>query len=151
MFVCLTGYYYADDSQLLVSFEPIESIIHAERDIRKRCNDIKSWMINNILKTNEDKKGVHVFGTSSVLKQVGTPIINIVDTDIRPTSTVRNLGSAWRSTSTRSVKQAFTIFATSEKCAAISRKRSLSKWCMPLLRVALTNATRCYMASPTAL
>ena len=33
-----------------------------------------------------------MFGTSSVLKQVRTPIINIVDTDIRPSSTVYNLG-----------------------------------------------------------
>ena len=33
-----------------------------------------------------------VFGTSSVLKHMGTPIINIIDTTILSASTARNLG-----------------------------------------------------------
>jgi hypothetical protein len=88
----LTGYYYADNSQLYVSFKPSEGIKLAEGDLRKCCNNIRSWMTHNMLKLNEDKTEVIVFGTSSVLAQVGTPTINIVDTDIQPTPTVRNLG-----------------------------------------------------------
>ena len=45
-----------------------------------------------MLKINANKTEAIVFGTSSVPKQVGTPIINIIDTDIRSASTVRNLG-----------------------------------------------------------
>ena len=88
----LTGYYYADDSQVYVSFKPSEGIQPAECDLRKCCRSIRSWMTSNMLKLNEDKTEVIIFVSIRTLSQVGTPILNIVDTDIESATTVRNLG-----------------------------------------------------------
>ena len=78
----LEYHFYADDSQLYLSFKPTDQVTRAEaiRRIEACLKDILSWMQGNMLKQNAGL----VNGIS----------VAVGDSDIRPSSCVRNLG-AW--------------------------------------------------------
>ena len=87
---------YADDTQLYLSFNPTnlanqqEAINAMESCIR----DIKSWMCSDKLKLNDDKTEFIIISTQQQLSKVKINNIVIGESEIKPVSSVRNLG-AW--------------------------------------------------------
>ena len=61
---------YADDSQLYISFKPDSSLNLSNIKERISCclNEIKRWMIDNVMKLNEDKTQLLIIGKSHVLQ-----------------------------------------------------------------------------------
>ena len=61
---------YADDSQLYISFKPDSSLNLSDIKERISCclNEIKRWMIDNVMKLNEDKTQLLIIGKSHVLQ-----------------------------------------------------------------------------------
>jgi len=57
------GHYYADDSQLYLSFKPADGTSLAKHNIGKCCDDIRNYLACNMLKLSEDKTEVVVFRT----------------------------------------------------------------------------------------
>ena len=83
---------YADDTQLYVEFN--KSSMAASLQHLELCIDgIKSWMAQNILKLNEDKTEVIVFGSRKYLEGMPSISIRVGDCTITPTRSVRNLGA----------------------------------------------------------
>ena len=83
---------YADDTQLYVEFN--KSSMAASLQHLELCTDgIKSWMSQNILKLNEDKTEVIVFGSRKYLEGMPSISIRVGDCTITPTRSVRNLGA----------------------------------------------------------
>ena len=86
---------YADDTQLYLSFRPLESACEAEAlDAMERCiADVRSWMINDKLMLNDDKTEFLVIGTSKQLSKVSVSSIRVGDVDVIPVYSAKNLGS----------------------------------------------------------
>ena len=61
---------YADDTQLYLSFRPLESTCEVEAlDAMEKCiADVRSWMTNDKLMLKDDKTEFLVIGTSKQLK-----------------------------------------------------------------------------------
>ena len=88
----LSGHYYADDTQVYLSFRP-SSQATAMGAIGSCCNAIKDWMTANMLKLNEGKTEMVVFRsryTTPLNKQALS--MKIGESSIIPASTARNLG-----------------------------------------------------------
>ena len=66
----------ADDTQLYLSFRPLEGTCEAEAlDAMENCvTDVRSWMINDKLMLNDDKTEFLVIGTSKQLSKVSVSI-----------------------------------------------------------------------------
>ena len=87
-------YFYADDSQSSVSFQPgnQESQKHAISAMESSCDEVKTWMRRNMLKLNDDKTEVMVFGSKHQLKQVNINHIRVGDSNIALTESAVNIG-----------------------------------------------------------
>ena len=89
----LSNHYYADDSQLYVSFTPGNN--HRQTDAISqvgRCvDDVKSWMITNSLKLNDSKTELMVFGTPHNLQLSPDIQLRVGDCVISPSEVVRDL------------------------------------------------------------
>ena len=87
-------YFYADDSQSSVSFQPgnQESQKHAISAMECSCDEVKTWMRRNMLKLNDDKTEVMVFGSKHQLKQVNINHIRVGDSNIALTESAVNIG-----------------------------------------------------------
>ena len=92
----LEYHFYADDSQLYLSFKPTDRDTRAEAICRvEAClKDILAWMHGNMLKQNADKTEVIVFTSERNAGMVNDISVTVGDLDIKPSSYVRNLG-AW--------------------------------------------------------
>ena len=54
---------FADDSGLYDTFRPNDpSAVHSVENIEACCRDVKSWMVSNMLKLNDDKTEPILFG-----------------------------------------------------------------------------------------
>ena len=86
---------YADDTQLYLSFRPLESTCEAEAlDAMDKCiTDVRSRMINDKLMLNDDKTEFLVIGTSKQLSKVSVSRIWVGDVDVIPVYSAKNLGS----------------------------------------------------------
>ena len=86
---------YADDTQLYLSFRPLERTCEAEAlDAMEKCiTDVRSWMINDKLMLNDDKTEFLVIGTSKQLSKVSVSRIWVGDVDVIPVYSAKNLGS----------------------------------------------------------
>lgn len=86
--------FYADDTQIYLSFKPRDSIAQSEALSRiETCLiDIEMWMHNNMLKLNSDKTEVMLFTSMHNKKHQDGLSINCGDTQIPSASCVRNLG-----------------------------------------------------------
>ncbi len=85
---------YADDTQLYISFSP-RSEGDEEKAIdslERAINDIKTFMISNKLKLNDDKTEVIFLGTRVRLDQISSTEIQVGDSTIAPADKVKNLG-----------------------------------------------------------
>ena len=83
---------YADDTQIYLSFKPSASVDENVKVIQECITDIRSWMIENMLKLNEEKTEILVIGTKQQLKKINVPEIIINGCAVQPSDTVRNLG-----------------------------------------------------------
>ena len=88
------AHFYADDSQIYMTFKPSRS---GDKDtvvsrLEACIEDIRDWMTQNLLKLNEDKTEFIVFGTRQQLEKVDTIAVKIGTETITPTDMVHNLG-----------------------------------------------------------
>ncbi len=85
---------YADDNQLLLSFEPGSAA--AEQDTvaaMEACiADVRKWMLQHRLLINDTKTEFMLLGTRQQLQKVTIDGIRVGDADIKPASMVKNLG-----------------------------------------------------------
>ena len=92
---------YADDTQIYVTFKPI---LHSHAEILpqlENClSDVQMWMQYNILKLNDDKTEVIVFAPRRVSLNQADLSVTICNSNISPTSEVRNLGVIFDSSMT---------------------------------------------------
>ena len=95
----LDHHFYADDSQLYLSFKPSDSANQSDALSRiEAClKDIVCWMHNNMLKLNTDKTEVILFSSKRNSTLVGEASISVGDSKIIPSSSVRNLGAQFDS------------------------------------------------------
>ena len=86
---------YADDFQIYLSFRPcsIHSEINAVSVIEKCIADFRSWFIGNRLMINDAKTDFLIIGTCHHLEKTSIESIFIGNTVIKPSESVRNLGS----------------------------------------------------------
>ena len=76
-------HFYADDSQLYIQFKPgtLEQT-HSLTILENCIADIRAWMRLNMLKLNDGKTDVMIFGTSHRLSLIPGVTINIGDDSI---------------------------------------------------------------------
>ena len=86
---------YVDDTQLYLSFPPLENTGEAEAlDAMEKCiADVRSWMINDKLMLNDDKTEFLVIGTSKQRSKGSFSSIRVGDVDVISVYSVKNLGS----------------------------------------------------------
>ena len=85
---------YADDSQLYMSLKPSkpgskEMCLH---QLEGCISDIRLWIANNILKLNDKKTEVIIFGTHQQLAKISDITIKVGLIKIQPVDEVRNIG-----------------------------------------------------------
>ena len=90
----LSYHFYADDTQLYVSFKPKDNLdqLHAIDRLEKCLNDIESWMGANMLKLNSDKTEVLLFASKQNQEHLNDIVIRVGDVEVKPVSHVKNLG-----------------------------------------------------------
>jgi hypothetical protein len=87
-------HFYADDSQIYMSFNPNQADMSFAIDQLQLCiAEIREWMCSNFLKLNDDKTEFIVFGSKSQREKVIIPEILIGTSYISPRNKVRNLGA----------------------------------------------------------
>ena len=84
---------YADDTQLYMSFKPS---YENENKIMERVinciDDVKTWMIANLLQLNTDKTEFIIFGTQQKLSKINRNSIVVAGNNVEITTSARNLG-----------------------------------------------------------
>ena len=85
---------YADDSQVYISFSPNDRAkqLAVVRNMEDCMRDIRSWMLNNDLKFNDDKTEFLIIGSSQQLGKLDNISTRVGDSDIPPVPLARNLG-----------------------------------------------------------
>ena len=87
---------YADDTQLYISFNPVDKTSEADAVIAiENCiRDVRAWMKDNKLMLNDDKTEFLIIGTERQLSRVSVDKIKIGQAEVSPVSSVGNL-STW--------------------------------------------------------
>lgn len=85
---------YADDTQLYVSCDPKQSTEALDR-LEACIEDIKDWMGKNFLKLNDAKTELIIFGTKENKKRMSEFLVEVGDSTIWPSKTVRNIGGTF--------------------------------------------------------
>ena len=95
----LGHHFYADDSQLYLTFKPNDevNVVEALCRVESCLTDIVSWMHNNMLKLNTDKTEVIVFSSKHNEQFVGDLEMTVGQSKIKPSAVVRNLGASFDS------------------------------------------------------
>ncbi|XP_046575832.1 uncharacterized protein LOC124283847 [Haliotis rubra] len=90
----LSMHLYADDTQIYVSFKPLDSASTSFTFAAvQECVDcIKIWMTTHWLKLNDDKTELIVFRPQRLRAKLDLPTFSIWHCEITPSSQVRNLG-----------------------------------------------------------
>ena len=85
---------YADDTQLYIYFKPGNQELKLTTLIRiKSCiDDIRSWLVGNKLRGNDDKTVALIMGTKPQLQKVIVNSIEIGDANIQFVNQTKNLG-----------------------------------------------------------
>ena len=84
---------YANDTQLYISFNPVDNTSEADAVIAiENCiRDVRAWMRDDKLMLNDDKTEFLIIGTESQLSRVSVNKIKIGQAEVSPVSSVRNL------------------------------------------------------------
>ena len=85
-------HFYADDSQLYVTFNPKDEE-EAKKRLESCISEIRDWMRTNFLKLNDSKTEFLIIGSSNQLQQLSYKSIKIGDENINSSSTARNIGA----------------------------------------------------------
>ena len=95
----LSLYLYADDTQLYIKFEKTDETNRLLSLCRfENCiNDVRVWMVKNLLKINYDKTVALVLGSRNNQAKHHITVIKIGDCDITPSPTARNIGAVFDS------------------------------------------------------
>ncbi len=90
----LSYHCFADDTQLYMGFSPCDtdSQNHARNQVGSCLRKIKSFMLENRLKLNDDKTEFILIGTKYWLNKVQFDNIDIGNTNIKAVDKARNLG-----------------------------------------------------------
>ena len=90
----LSYHFYADDTQLYITFNPrSECSLHESIACVEKCAmDIKIWMSKKMLKLNDDKTEVLYISSPYFQKSLPNPILKIDQSSITPTTSARNIG-----------------------------------------------------------
>ena len=80
----LCYHFYADDTQLYISFKPKDGAAQTDSlELIERClMDIERWMRVNMLKLNSEKTGVVLFTSKHNAMQMTNVTVRVGDTDI---------------------------------------------------------------------
>jgi hypothetical protein len=84
-------HFYADDSQIYISFDVIETE-EAITKIEETVAAIKKWMSQNFLCLNDEKTEVLFIASKSVHQRLDIPGISIGNVKISPTHDAKNIG-----------------------------------------------------------
>ena len=81
-----TGYCYADDTQVYISFCPNDRLdqLNAGELLESCITDIRSWMLHDNLKLNDEKTELLIIGTPQQLEKVVITHIREGNTNILP-------------------------------------------------------------------
>ena len=85
--------FYADDSQLYVTFDAKSANTHSLRTLESCVSDIKKWMLSNMLMLNDGKTEVIIFGSRHNMQLVPSIDVVVGDCTIKSVCSVRNLGA----------------------------------------------------------
>ena len=87
-------HFYADDTQLYVSFEnnAPEQQSTAVTRLNTCIGDIRNWLANNMLKLNDDKTEVILFTSKHALKSHPNVAVTVGEQPVRPATSIHNLG-----------------------------------------------------------
>ena len=90
----VTPHFYADDSQLYVYYNPNnpDAVQDAVLKIDQCCKEVKTWMISNYLKLNDDKTEVIIVGTKAQLRKSNINTIVVCNSKIAVKNSVKNIG-----------------------------------------------------------
>ncbi len=113
-------HFYADDTQLHLSFDPKDSITAVNR-LNRCLADIRSWMSDNFLKLNADKTELLLIGNPKRVSKVQSFQLAVGDAVVRPSASARNLGVIFDDT------LSFKQFCLKSASAATFHIRSLSR------------------------
>ena len=82
------------DQQIYLSFKPVklEDKENCIRRLEACIAKIREWMMANMLKLNDDKSELVIFGTKQQLAKIGEVSIAIGNIRVQPVGQVRNLG-----------------------------------------------------------
>ena len=90
-----TVYRYADDTQVYISFCPNDRLdqLNAGELLESCITDIRSWMLHDNIKLNDEKTELLIIGTSQQLEKVVITHIREGNPIIHPVPVARNLDS----------------------------------------------------------
>ena len=85
---------YADDTQLYVTYDPCEpgAAQWAINELTQCIKDVKTWMLSNLLKMNDEKTEYICLQSKHHQQKFGTIPLQLNDISVNPTNTVKNLG-----------------------------------------------------------
>ncbi len=84
-------HFYADDTQLYLTFPPLSSA-QAVSDLEKCIAEVRSWLSDNLLRLNDTKTQFLVIGSRDQLALTSINSLTIGDTVIPAVHSARNLG-----------------------------------------------------------
>ena len=86
---------FADDTQLYLSFSPSSAInqLSAISAMESCVDDIRSWMLTDSLKLNDDKSEFLIIGTPRQLAKIDIGSIRVGDCNVSTATSARNLCS----------------------------------------------------------
>jgi len=83
---------YADDSQVYLVIEPIDSWTDISMRLEACIADISTWMKINLLKLNQDKTELIIFAPKHRVKELGNCQLVLDGTIVTDVTCVKNLG-----------------------------------------------------------
>ena len=96
---------FADDTQLYLSFKPDSSMNQAAAvcAMENCIAELRQWMLQDKLKTNDDKTEFLIIGSRQQLEKIDQCYIRVGDANVQPVMSARNLGSWFDSNLSMSV------------------------------------------------
>ena len=91
---------YADDTQLYLAFSPDNNTgqVQAIESMERCIEEIRTWMLTDKLKINDNKTEFLIIGTKQQLSKISPCHLTIGNATVSPVNSARNLGT-WMDTS----------------------------------------------------